>query len=451
MDLPKEFKERMQKMLGDEYTDFIKTYELKPTTGIRFNPLKTHETVALEPIPWAKDGYYYTSGTPGKSVFHDMGLYYIQEPSAMSVAGVLDPKPHEIILDLCASPGGKSTQIATLMRNKGLLISNEIIPKRAQVLADNISRLGITNTIVLNETPQKLSQKFGGFFDKILVDAPCSGEGMFRKNPEAITEWSEENVKMCAERQLDILNTISNTLKEDGILVYSTCTFSPEEDEQVVEQFLNIHPEFDLIDIDHMFFSKGIPKNTRSNMKNIEKTARLFPHKLRGEGHFIACFKKNATGETNVKRLKSNIARSNYAVLSDFLKKTQITLPDGMLLDYKNHIYLAPPLSPNLDTLKVQQAGLYLGEIDKKKNFVPSHNLALALSTTTPPHTTKSIELDFEQLKTYISGNTLTCNSTLSGWTLLTYKNNPIGWGKISNGNIKNHYPKHLRKNSLES
>lgn len=448
MNPPKEFLERMKKMLGREYDAFLSSCSQPSTMGIRFNPLKKQANHHLPPIPWAKNGYYYTSDfTPGKSVLHDIGLYYIQEPSAMSVAEILDPKPHDIVLDLCASPGGKSTQIATLMQNSGLLISNEIIPKRAQVLADNISRMGITNTVVLNETPENVAKKFSGFFDKILVDAPCSGEGMFRKNPEVINEWSEENVKMCATRQLSILNTIKSALKFGGEMVYSTCTFSAEEDEMVVEQFLQENPDFELVEISNPLFSQGIVSNTKTSLTDITKTARLFPHKLNGEGHFVAKFRKVSESENTTKPLKSNIEKSSEKALLSFLKNTEISLNEGILLDFKGHIYLLSPLCKNMDKLKIQQAGLYLGEVDKNKNFIPSHNLALALNIYgIKTHTSKHIDLTETELKTYISGATLNTGENITGWTLLTYDGNPVGWGKVSSGVIKNHYPKYLRR-----
>lgn len=461
MNLPQKFLERMEKMLGPDYTAFLDSYSLENHQGLRLNPLKNTRDLftSLLPIPWAKYGYYFPEELrPGKSVNHDLGLYYIQEPSAMSVAEFADPKPGEIVLDLCAAPGGKSTQLSSLMENKGLLISNEIIPKRAVVLADNISRLGITNTVVLNETPENIAKCFENFFDKVIVDAPCSGEGMFRKNPEAISEWSEENVKMCATRQLDILNTIKSTLKDGGILVYSTCTFSPEEDEQVVEKFLKQNPEFSLLDLNHTHFSKGLKSNTISGLSDIEKTVRIFPHLADGEGHFVAKMQKCATEEsetTSVKSSKSNIGKTNSQIIERFLSSTQITLPDGIMLDFNNHIYLAPPATPNLDGLKIQMAGLYLGEIDKNKNFTPSHNLALALKPVTSlsdkniynqPLTTKTILLTDKEFSDYIAGVALSTSSDTTGWTLLTHNNNPIGWGKVSNGQIKNHYPKYLRR-----
>lgn len=457
MNLPESFILRMKEMLGNDYDDFIKSYDLPNKQGLRINPLKNHTiSETMQPIPWAKYGYYYNDDLkPGKSPLHDLGLYYIQEPSAMSAVSVLSPNPDEIVLDLCASPGGKSTQIASLMENSGLLISNEIISKRATILADNIARLGFTNTVVLNETPENISKYFNGFFDKVLVDAPCSGEGMFRKNPEAINEWSEENVQMCAERQLDILNTIKNVLKENGILVYSTCTFSAEENEQVIEKFIQENPEFTLLDTDHTYFSSGFVKNTKTGFKDIEKTIRILPHITSGEGHFVAKLIKTSTEENFVKTLKSNTNKKTFTIIDAFLRQNDIVLPQGIMLNFNNHIYLTPEKTPSLDKLKIQMAGLYLGEIDKNNNFIPSHNFALALKPVSSlsdknpynqPITTKTISLTEREFLDYISGLTLNTDLDINGWVLLIHNGNPIGWGKVSNGQIKNHYPKYLRK-----
>lgn len=461
MNLPEIFLERMKKMLGNEYNSFLNSYNTQNNFSLRLNPLKQTDFLGFEnnqSVPWEKYGYYYNeSERPGKSVYHDIGLYYIQEASAMSVAEILSPTQDDIVLDLCASPGGKSTQIATLMNNCGLLISNEIIPRRATILSDNIARLGITNTIVLNETPENVAKKFSNYFTKIIVDAPCSGEGMFRKNPEAINEWSQENVAMCAERQLNILNTIKDTLIPGGTLVYSTCTFSPEEDEQVIEKFISENPGFSLLDINHTYFSKGIISNTLNNFTEIEKTARIFPHKTKGEGHFIAKMVKSPNSQSTdiqkIKQLKSNINNKTLSIINSFMKDASIALPNGVLLNFSNHIYLTPTNTPNLDKLKIQMAGLYLGEIDKNKNFIPSHNLAIATTiqnnnptATNSPITNKFIELSTAQLENYINGSTIDTETILSSWTILTYKNNPVGWGKIVNNTIKNHYPKYLRK-----
>ncbi|MDE5548871.1 MAG: RsmB/NOP family class I SAM-dependent RNA methyltransferase [Clostridia bacterium] len=251
LDLPKEFSARMKNMLGDEFEEFAKSFGKDKFQALRINTLKTDgeivkKTFSLKPVEWCSQGYYYGADErPGKSALHEGGAYYIQEPSAMAVVENLDVQAGETVLDLCAAPGGKSTQIACLLGGKGLLVSNEIIPSRAKILSQNIERLGVKNCIVLNESPKSLAERFVGIFDKILVDAPCSGEGMFRKNQIAIDEWSEENVKLCKARQLDILDEAVKMLKSGGRIVYSTCTFSKEENEEVVDEFLSKYPDFE--------------------------------------------------------------------------------------------------------------------------------------------------------------------------------------------------------------
>ena len=267
--LPKDFEKRMNSQLGDEFDDFIASYNEGKISALRLDDGISPEDVfarSLEKVAWCPTGYYYEEDlTPGQHPYHDAGVYYIQDASAMLPAEMLNPVPGDVVLDLCAAPGGKSTQLGKKLAGKGLLVANEIIPSRAKILSENIERLGITNCIVTNEAPENLSNKLPSFFDKILVDAPCSGEGMFRKNPDAMNEWSLDNVKMCADRQDYILDEAVKMLKSGGTIVYSTCTFSPEEDEECIERFLTRHCDFMLT-----------------------KQERLWPHKIKGEGHFSA-------------------------------------------------------------------------------------------------------------------------------------------------------------------
>lgn len=254
MMLPEAFQEKMKELLGGEYGDFVKSYEKERVQGLRFNQLKVNtdeipdgmrSEFQLKKIPWVKEGYYYQGQSrPGKHVWHEAGVYYIQEPSAMAVVELLDPKPGDMVLDLCAAPGGKSTHIASRMKGEGLLISNEIHPARVKILSQNVERMGIANAVVTNENSRKLTDYFPEFFDKIVVDAPCSGEGMFRKDEGARDEWSPANVRLCADRQAEILDNAAVMLKGGGRLVYSTCTFSPEENEGSIQAFLERHPEF---------------------------------------------------------------------------------------------------------------------------------------------------------------------------------------------------------------
>ena len=290
--IPEQFTLRMRRLLGEDYDAFSASFSRPRAVGLRLNPLKGTSlpdlsAFSLTPVPWEPCGYYYDPETrPGKSAYHEAGLYYLQEASAMAPAALLDPKPGERVLDLCAAPGGKSTQLAGKMQGRGLLVCNEISPKRAKILASNIERLGIANALVLNEHPQRLEARFEGFFDKILVDAPCSGEGMFRKEEAAVTDWSEETVFMCARRQAEILHSAALMLRPGGRLVYSTCTFSPEENEGSVSEFLKTHPDFSIEAVDAPWFSPGRPDWIECPAPGLEQTFRLWPHRLLGEGHY---------------------------------------------------------------------------------------------------------------------------------------------------------------------
>ena len=279
--LPEAFLNRMKKQLGDEYPQFMESLERPRAVALRFNPLKGQQPALPfvgEPVPWEPMGFYYDPmARPGLHPYHEAGVYYLQEASAMAPVALLQPQPGEWVCDLCAAPGGKSTQIAGAMGKEGLLLCNEINPKRARILSRNIERMGIGNALVTNEHPEKLAQRLEGCFDRVLVDAPCSGEGMFRKEEAAVTDWSEETVAMCANRQQEILRSAARLLRPGGRLVYSTCTFAPEENEGVVQQFLAEHEEFVPETVDAPWFAQGE-----------NGTMRMWPHKLFGEGHFAA-------------------------------------------------------------------------------------------------------------------------------------------------------------------
>jgi NOL1/NOP2/sun family putative RNA methylase len=450
--LPYAFQEKMSQLLGKEYDSFIDTYNHEKASGIRTNTLKLSPedlqerlNFPIERIPFCPVGFYYPSGLQlGKHPYHLSGLFYIQEPSAMYVAQTLDPKPHEHVLDLCAAPGGKSTQLAASMENKGLLISNEIHPKRVKALSENIERLGISNTVVTNETPEKLAQAFGGFFDKILVDAPCSGEGMFRKDEEAIEFWSEDHVNHCSAQQKRILDEAYTMLKQGGILVYSTCTFSPEENEQVIEAFLQKYPDMELLPIDkHDGVADGRPEWTESQQEHIKRTARLWPHHLKGEGHFVAKLRK--TGETFSSKRKpasSNLTKAQTQLYRSFEKEVLNMTVGGTLYVTKTHLYSLPEGCPSLDGLKVIRPGLHLGEF-KKNRFEPNHALAMTLRPEEAKHFVTFKQTD-EEWKKYIRGETIQSGED-RGWLLLAVDGFSLGWGKETKGTIKNFYPKGLR------
>ena len=295
--LPQQFLSRMEKMIGEEYPDFLASYERPRYHSLRVNPLKgtagelkEKASFQLRPVLWAENGYYYQEEErPGRHPFHEAGIYYIQEASAMAPAVYLNAQPGERVLDLCAAPGGKSTQIGADLKGQGLLVCNEIHPHRAKILSENIERMGIRNALVVSHEPAYLAERFPEYFDRIMVDAPCSGEGMFRKNEGAIEEWSPENVEMCAARQEDILESAAVMLRPGGRMVYSTCTFAPAEDEGTISHFLEKHPEFQIEEV------KKYP-GMSSAMPPCERAVRLWPHKVKGEGHFLASLKKQGEG-----------------------------------------------------------------------------------------------------------------------------------------------------------
>lgn len=469
--LPKAFELRMQDMLGNAYPAFVRSYEKPKMQALRVNTLKTSaqeflqkapyfENAQARRVPWEPNGFYYEEAMPfGKHPFHEAGVYYIQEPSAMTPVPCLDAKPGEKILDLCAAPGGKTTQIAAYMQSKGLLVCNEIHPARAKILSENVERMGIQNALVTNETPKRLSELFEAYFDKILVDAPCSGEGMFRKNEEACKEWSLENVKLCADRQDEILDCANQMLRPGGRLVYSTCTFAPEENEGSIARFLARHPDYEIIRVEKKEgMSDGRAAWTGGlDVKNIADTIRLFPHLIDGEGHYVAVLQKaGEVPDAYQGFLKNGLQKGSPAKdVKEFFTFQQenltINLLEGKedcLLCFGEQLYLMPQGMPSIKGLKVLRAGLHLGTF-KKNRFEPSHALALALKKE---DVKRHMELcagedknDTSVINAYLNGQTLNYEGE-KGWYLITCAGYSIGWGKLAGQIMKNHYPKGLRK-----
>jgi NOL1/NOP2/sun family putative RNA methylase len=453
MDLPSQFIKKMKELLQAEADDFFHTYDLSKKSGLRLNSLKLDNErwerlspFELEKIPFVNAGYYYQpeKDQPGKHPFHAAGLYYIQEPSAMFVAQQLSPKPGDRVLDLCAAPGGKSTQLAEMMNQTGIIITNEINPKRAKALSENIERLGITNALVTNETPERLAQKFQGYFDKILVDAPCSGEGMFRKDEEAIQYWSQEHVLSCAKQQRLILDSAYEMLRQGGVIVYSTCTFSPEENEQTIEAFLNRHPDIEMETIpkpDGVL--DGRPDWSIQQDERLIHTARLWPHKLQGEGHFVAKMKKTAPTEASGPPAAALNAGENLLKdFREFCNKALIRHAFHNLYLFNQQLYSLPDHCPQFQGLRILRAGLHLGEL-KKNRFEPNHALALSLNSDEAVHTFPLTSSDQEWFH-YLKGETFTTEKD-RGWILVTIDGFPLGWGKEAKGVLKNFYPKGLR------
>ncbi|MBQ8237986.1 MAG: RsmB/NOP family class I SAM-dependent RNA methyltransferase [Oscillospiraceae bacterium] len=428
--LPEAFLNRMKAQLGAEYEDFLRSLERPRAVALRFNPLKGGRPAlpfVMDPVPWEPEGFYYDPDSrPGLHVFHEAGVYYLQEASAMSPVALLDPKPGERICDLCAAPGGKTTQIAGRMLGEGFLLCNEWSPKRAKILSRNMERMGVANCLVTNEDTAVLAKRFPGSFDKVLIDAPCSGEGMFRKEEAAITDWSQETVEMCARRQAEILHNGAQLLRPGGRLVYSTCTFAPEEDEAAVAAFLESHPDFEPEVIETPWFT---PVENGGH--------RMWPHKLLGEGHFAAVLRRKGGGEGEFEPAQGVKLPREW---QNFAKELGITLPPGKAIMFGSSLYWAPEGMPKIDRMKVLRPGLELG-IVKKDRFEPAHALALWLRGC------KNVE-DFpaesDEMAKYIHGDVVP--SGKKGWCLVTADGYSIGWGKGDGRVLKNHYPKGLRR-----
>lgn len=344
----------------------------------------------------------------------------------MAPVVLLDPQPGERICDLCAAPGGKSTQIAGRLMGQGFLLCNEINPKRAKILSRNVERLGIANGLVTNEHPAVLAERFDGFFDRVLIDAPCSGEGMFRKEEAAITDWSVETVEMCANRQREILHSGARLVRPGGRLVYSTCTFAPEENEETVEAFLAEHPDFEPEEVSAPWFAAGE-----------NGSFRLWPHLLKGEGHFAAVLRRK--GDAPATQIATKAEKLPREWL-DFAKEMQLQLPAGRPVLFGQSLYWAPEQMPDIARLKVLRPGLELG-IVKKGRFEPAHALALWLKTckNTVAYPAESLEM-----AAYLHGDVVPCGK--KGWCLVCVDEYSIGWGKGDGTVLKNHYPKGLRR-----
>lgn len=441
--LPMAFLQRMQQMLGPEYPAFLRSYDRPRSVGLRFNPLKGADlpqlSFGLTPVPWAPHGYFYDPATrPGLHPYHEAGVYYLQEPSAMAPAVLLDAQPGELVLDLCAAPGGKSTQIAAALQGRGLLVCNEINPGRAKILARNIERLGITNALVLQETPQRIAAAFPHCFDRVLVDAPCSGEGMFRKEAAASADWSEATVAHCAARQQEILDAAAVLLKAGGRLVYSTCTFAPAENEGAIAAFLHRHPDFALEAPGEAarFFAPGNPDWAEGQDPTLAKTCRLWPHELPCEGHFAAVLRYCGDAENAWQPVRSVQAPAVWRAFAD---ECLPDAPEGVLISFGDTLYAAPPVLPQLEGLRVLRAGLELGQM-RKGRFVPAHALALASRDAAA---CCRLEPDDPRLAQYLEGQQIPGDAC--GWTLVFAGLYPIGWAKGSGGVLKNHFPKGLR------
>lgn len=427
--LPESFVSRMESQIGNEMPAFLNKMEQPPRRGIRFNTLKTTKDgtgIAVDgTIPWADDAWLLPDcSEAGAMVIHEAGAYYLQEPSAMIPASVLNAKPGEYVLDLCSAPGGKATQMGCAMRNQGLLVCNEPVLKRAWILSRNIERTGLHHTVITNAWPEELADKWPGAFDAVLVDAPCSGEGMFRRLPESREEWSKEKAEGCAERQRRILSCAARLVRPGGRLVYSTCTFNPDENERNVFWFLRQYPEFRLA-------SFSLP-----HISAPEGMFTAYPHRIEGEGQFVSLMIRDGEKKDHVFP-----AGTAVKICKDEEKAYRNSFPMFPVPDFRLGKTLTRiGMQPDLKGIRIIRAGLHLAEI-RGSVSIPDH--ASALMSGIPE--TKTTDLSAEQVRRYMAGETL--ESELQGWVILRYHGFPVGWGKGSGGILRNHYPKGLRGN----
>ena len=446
--LPIEFQQRMKRLLGDEYNDFLMSYEEKPVRAFRVNTDKISledfsklNIFSSEKIPYVENGFYFDYDGIGNHPYHHAGMFYIQEPAAMVPVESIDINPDWNVLDLCAAPGGKSSQIKNKLGKNGVLVSNEIVPSRCKILTGNMERMGFKNVVTTCMHPQKLVKEFPDSFNMIMVDAPCSGEGMFRKEEIAIDEWTPENVLMCAERQAEILDCAVKMLKAGGYIVYSTCTFSLEENEMTVDAFLQRHPDFELIPV-----TDKVRENTADGIsfdgcscENIHYTRRCYPHKNKGEGQFVAVL-HNTSEENNYSSKMDNKKEKIDKTVIDFLNDTLINYEkDNVLMYNGNPVYFTPDFPIRKGNAFF--CGVTIGEV--RKNYIqPHHQFFMAMGTDFK----KKIELtaDSEEVKKYLHGEEFNAECP-NGWAAVLVDGCTVGGVKVSNGKAKNHYPKGLR------
>jgi NOL1/NOP2/sun family putative RNA methylase len=468
LNIPAAFLDRMSGLLKEEYPAFLSSLQLPAVSGLRVNTLKTtiseflnQSPWRLSPIGWCPNGFIFDIGQdtitpPGKHPFHTAGLYYLQEPSAMVAAEILAPQPGEKVLDLAAAPGGKATHLAALMRNTGLLVANDIHPKRVWDLVENLERCGVTNAVVTNETAERLADHFGEYFDRVLLDAPCSGEGMFRKGDVARLEWKPEISRSCAIRQAGILEQAARLVKPGGYLAYTTCTFSPDEDEGVVANFLSHHPDYKIASIQNtpgFSFARpewvGLPPDDSTH-----HAVRIWPHLAPGEGHFIALLVKQdglkshqslvSQCEYLREHIRSSQSETAYYSIDKFCSENlRITFDHSRLLNMGTRLYLLPEIMPDFTGLHVIHPGWWLGSI-RKDRFTPSHALAMGITSPQARHVFPMALMD-TRLSTYLVGETF-LDSGENTWLLFTVSAYSIGWGKRVQNVIKNYFPHALRK-----
>lgn len=474
MNLPDYFEKMFEHLMdAGEYTLFRNSFNEKRVMGLRLNTLKT-DPVSFEnlfdgeltPIPWIPEGYYYEDMAPGKHPYYHAGLYYIQEPSAMMPAQALSPMPGERVLDLCAAPGGKTTHLACMMKNAGLIVSNDISPKRVKALVKNVELMGITNALVVNETPERLARAFPEYFDKILLDVPCSGEGMFRKEREAVQSYSRYKSAECIAMQREIFGHAYAMLRPGGTLVYSTCTFNPDENERNMAFFVKqYHLEPQCME-NYPGWERSRGEWSGEDSALFSSGLRLWPHKARGEGHFVFRLKKpgnpsnssrrnheSEDGRFSETRLNTGHApgetvctgpEAEHALeaFRAFEQENMNTFLDGVFHIRENSLFRLPPAMPRVSGLRWEKAGLYLGEYVKER-FEPSASLAVAMKMNDFRRVLNLSAQDHRVIR-YLKGETLLRDGE-KGYTAVCVDGFPLGWAKQDSGTLKNLYPKGWR------
>lgn len=446
--LPDAFAHRMKSILGEEFEDYLESLNQTPVRAFRVNTdkISIEEFEKINPfktekIPYVKNGYYFTDEKIGNHPFHHAGMIYVQEPGAMAPAECVEIEPDWCVLDMCSAPGGKSTQLKNKLGSEGVLVSNEIIPSRCKILTGNIERLGLKNTVTTCMDTVKLAKLFPDTFDLVMVDAPCSGEGMFRKEEIAVSEWSTENVENCAKRQKEILTNAVKTLKNGGYIIYATCTFSLDENEKVVDWFLENYPDFELVEV-----RECVKENTDEGIffpgckcENINYARRFYPHKNRGEGQFMAVLHNKNSNYAHFNPSRKPKEKIDKNIL-DFLKDTLEDYDESNVIMHKNTpAYFTPNF--NVGNATVFSCGITIGEI--RKNYIqPHHQFFMGLGDKFK----RKIDLpvDSENLKKYLHGEEFD-TACENGWAVVTVAGCALGGAKVVNGRAKNHYPKGLR------
>ena len=442
----------MRTLLQDDYDSYAACLEQPMHHGIRINTMKISveeflkiNPFHLRPVPWCENGFYYdeTLDKPSKHPYYFAGLYYIQEPSAMTPAHVLPVEAGDRVLDICAAPGGKSTELAAKLHGTGLLVSNDISASRAKALLKNLEVFGAENALIISEAPYKLAERFHEYFDKILIDAPCSGEGMFRKDKKMVRAWEEHGPEFFSKLQRSIITQAARMLKPGGMMLYSTCTFDPLENEGTIEYLLGEYPEFEIQEIaGYEGFAPGRPEVTKSKDPNFAKTVRIFPHHMKGEGHYLALLKKSEDAICPSSPVAEQKAKKIPAELEEFFRDVKWDLKPWRLDIHGERVYYMPENLPELKGARFLRSGLLLGEL-KKKRFEPSQALAMNLKMEEYAHTL-NLSSDDDRLMRYLKGETIDVEDLIpakaKGWHLICTDGFPLGWGKVSNGTLKNKY-----------